>query len=63
MYDTDAYRRARTRARRTMTFWLRRQERRLLAELRHRYPTTPELARLAALRAELRVRDGRVGHV
>jgi hypothetical protein len=56
--DTEVYQRARAKARHTMTFRLRRQERCLTSALRTRQPTAAELARLAALRSELHVRGG-----
>jgi head-tail adaptor len=54
--DTEVYQRARDKARRTITIRLRWQEQRITAALRHRPPTAAELARLAALRSELRIR-------
>jgi hypothetical protein len=62
MHDTNVYLRSRTRARRMLTLRLRWEERHLVAALRTRQPTTAELARLAALRSELKFRDTGVGH-
>jgi hypothetical protein len=58
--DTEIYQQARARARRTLTFRLDRQERRILSQVHGRVPTSGELARLAAIRRE---REGRrAGH-
>ena len=50
------YQRARTRARRTPTFRLRRQVRHLAVRARQRRLGAVEAARLAAVRTELRIR-------
>jgi len=52
----DIYQQARVRARRTAAFRLRRQLRRLSECARQRRLTDPEIARLAAVRSELRHR-------
>ena len=58
--DLMTYARARAKARRTASFRLRRQERRLTARARLRPLDNDELARLAAARTELQARgDGR----
>jgi hypothetical protein len=54
--DHVVYQQARTKARRTSTFRLRRQEQRLVVHVRARRPTDVQLAHLAALRSELRAR-------
>jgi hypothetical protein len=56
MQDQDVYQRARVRARRTTTFRLRRQEHRLVVHAHTQRPTSTQLARLAAVRSELRAR-------
>jgi hypothetical protein len=56
MEVVDSYQQARTRARRTSAFRLRRQERRLGDLACRRRLDTGELARLAAVRSELRAR-------
>jgi hypothetical protein len=53
----DIYEQARTRARRTPTFRLRRQEQQLGDDARRRRLGPRELARLAAVRSELRARS------
>jgi hypothetical protein len=54
--DEELYRRARTRARRTPSVLLRRQERRVVSRGREHRPPQRDLLQLAAVRAELRVR-------
>jgi hypothetical protein len=53
----DLYRRARSRARRTPSFLLRRRARRLVARAAAHRPHTDELAELAAVRTELVARS------
>lgn len=53
MWDEEAFRRAQVSARRTPTFLLRRQERRIVAQ---HNPATDQLVRLAAVRRELTAR-------
>ena len=56
MDEVDIFQQARAKARRTATVRLRRQERRLSLQAQWRPLLTPELARLAAIRTELRAR-------
>jgi hypothetical protein len=59
--DVDSYAVARTRVRRWLTFWLRRKEQRLASSARARRLAPREIAELAAVRAELRMRSRAVG--
>jgi hypothetical protein len=55
--EAELYRLARAKARRTLTFRLRRQERRIVARARITRPSRVELIRLGAVRSELQVRS------
>jgi hypothetical protein len=58
---TDMYRQARSRARRTPTFVLRRRERRIVTRSLVQRPHAHELAALAAARTELQARTTDAG--
>jgi hypothetical protein len=61
MANDELYRRARAKARRRPSVVLRRQERRVVAQAKARRPLESELAQLAAVRSELRRREGSAG--
>jgi hypothetical protein len=61
MAADELYRRARAKARRRPSMVLRRQERQVVALAKARRPLESELAQLAAVRAELRLREGSAG--
>jgi hypothetical protein len=58
--ETEIYRHARAKARRTLSYRLYRRERRIISNARQRLLTGTELARLAAIRSEIQAR--RAGH-